>query len=81
MLSRYIIIYEVIKMYKFKCECGWHEIFFVYTIYVEGTLTFRKKIRGSKSDPEKIGLQLAKDMIKAGAVEILQAIYNERKEA
>ncbi len=47
---------------------------------VDGTLTFRKRIRGSKTNPEKLGVQLAKDMIKAGAYEILQTIYDERKD-
>jgi hydroxymethylbilane synthase len=43
---------------------------------VDGTLSFRKKIRGSKSDPEKVGKTLAKDLLKAGAGEILKEIYN-----
>ncbi len=42
---------------------------------LDGSLTFRKKIRGSKSDAEKLGKQLAKDLIKAGAKEILDEIY------
>ncbi len=46
---------------------------------IDGTYTFRKKVRGSKNEPEKIGRNLAKDLLKAGANEILQEIYkNER---
>ncbi len=43
---------------------------------VDGSLTFRKKIRGSSKEPEKVGISLAKDLIKAGAKEILDEIYN-----
>jgi len=42
---------------------------------IDGTLTFRKKIRGSKYEPEKLGKSLAKDLLKAGAKEILDEIY------
>ncbi|QQS36247.1 MAG: hydroxymethylbilane synthase [Ignavibacteriales bacterium] len=42
---------------------------------LDGSLTFRKKLRGSKSQPEKLGIQLAKDLVKAGAGEILKEIY------
>ena len=42
---------------------------------LDGTLSFRKKIRGKKSEAEKIGKLLAGDMIKAGAKEILDEIY------
>ncbi|MCF8242924.1 MAG: hydroxymethylbilane synthase [Melioribacteraceae bacterium] len=42
---------------------------------VDGSLTFRKKIRGSKSNPVKLGKLLAKDMKKAGAKEVLDEIY------
>ena len=42
---------------------------------LDGTITFRKKMRGSKKDPEKLGKQLAKDLMKAGAKEILNEIY------
>jgi hydroxymethylbilane synthase len=42
---------------------------------IDGTLSFRKKIRGSKKDPEKLGRSLAKDLLKAGAGEILDEIY------
>lgn len=46
---------------------------------LDGTLTFRKKVRGSKSDPEKLGKQLAKDLIKAGAKEILDEVYQTKR--
>jgi len=42
---------------------------------LDGSITFRKKIRGSKNDPEKLGRILAKDLIKAGAKSILDEIY------
>lgn len=46
---------------------------------LDGVLTFRKQIRGSKTEPEKIGIQLAKDLVKAGAGEILKEIYAAAK--
>jgi hydroxymethylbilane synthase len=42
---------------------------------IDGMLTFRKKLRGSKEKPELLGKKLAKDLIKAGAKEILDEIY------
>ncbi len=42
---------------------------------IDGTLTFRSKIRGSKSDAEMLGKKLAKELVKAGAKEILDEIY------
>ena len=42
---------------------------------LDGTLTLRKKSRGSKKYPEKLGIKLAKDLLKAGANEILDEIY------
>jgi hydroxymethylbilane synthase len=42
---------------------------------LDGSLTFRKKVRGQKKDAEKIGLALAKDLLKAGADKILKEIY------
>jgi hydroxymethylbilane synthase len=42
---------------------------------LDGSLTFRKKIRGSKNNPEKVGRQLANDLSKAGAKIILDEIY------
>lgn len=47
---------------------------------IDGTITYRKKIRGSKNEPEKLGKVLANDLLKAGAKEILDVIYkSERK--
>jgi hydroxymethylbilane synthase len=46
---------------------------------IDGSLTFRKKVRGSKKEAVKLGKQLAKDLIKAGAKEILNDIYSTRK--
>jgi hydroxymethylbilane synthase len=43
---------------------------------LDGTLTFRKALRGTKALPEKLGVELAKDLIKAGAGEILKEIYD-----
>lgn len=42
---------------------------------VDGMVTFRKKVRGSKKNPEKLGKALAKDLKKAGADEVLEEIY------
>jgi hydroxymethylbilane synthase len=42
---------------------------------LDGGLTFRKKMRGSKNNPENLGTALAKDLIKAGAKSILDDIY------
>lgn len=42
---------------------------------LDGSLTFRKKVRGAKRDAEKIGDSLAKDLLKAGAKNILNGIY------
>lgn len=42
---------------------------------LDGSLTFRKKIRGSKFNPEKLGQLLARDLLKAGAKKILDEIY------
>ncbi|MDR3626266.1 MAG: hydroxymethylbilane synthase [Ignavibacteriaceae bacterium] len=43
---------------------------------IDGALSFRKKMRGSKNNPEKLGKTLAKDLLKAGAGEILDEIYS-----
>jgi hydroxymethylbilane synthase len=43
---------------------------------VDGTVTYRKKIRGSKKDPVKLGESLADDLVKAGAGHIVKEIYN-----
>lgn len=42
---------------------------------LDGTITYRKKLRGSKNDPERLGKTLAKDLLKAGAKEILKEVY------
>ncbi len=42
---------------------------------IDGSITFRKKVRGKRSEAEKLGKTLAKDLIKAGAKEILDEIY------
>ena len=42
---------------------------------LDGSITYRKKLRGSKNDPEKLGKTLAKDLLKAGAKEILNEVY------
>ena len=44
---------------------------------VDGSVTFRKKIRGAKTNPEKLGQKLAKDLLKAGASVILKEIYRK----
>ena len=46
---------------------------------LDGSLTFRKKTRGSKSNPEKLGKNLARDLLKAGAKSILQEIYKSAR--
>jgi len=43
---------------------------------LDGTITFRKKMRGSKKDPALLGKSLAKDLLKAGAKSVLKEIYN-----
>ncbi len=43
---------------------------------IDGTVTYRKKLRGSKNDPEKLGKNLATELKKAGAGEILAEIYS-----
>lgn len=43
---------------------------------LDGTLTYRKKVRGSKLEAEQTGKHLAKDLLKAGAKSILNNIYN-----
>ncbi|KAF0152430.1 MAG: hydroxymethylbilane synthase [Ignavibacteria bacterium] len=43
---------------------------------VDGSITFRKKLRGTKSNPEKLGEKLAKDLLEAGASVILKEVYS-----
>ena len=42
---------------------------------LDGALSFRKKIRGSKDKAKELGKMLAKDLLKAGAKVILDEIY------
>jgi hydroxymethylbilane synthase len=46
---------------------------------LDGTITFRKKMRGSKKDPALLGKSLAKDLLKAGAQSVLKEIYNNSR--
>ena len=46
---------------------------------LDGTITYRKRLRGSKNDPEKLGKQLAKDLLKAGAKKILKEVYQSAR--
>ena len=39
---------------------------------LDGSVTFHKKVRGKKAEAEKTGKQLARDLIKAGANEVLK---------
>jgi hydroxymethylbilane synthase len=43
---------------------------------LDGSITFRKRIRGSKNKSEILGKSLAKELLKAGAKSILNEIYN-----
>jgi len=42
---------------------------------LDGSVTFRKKIRGSKNKPEELGKKLARQLLAAGAKSILKEIY------
>lgn len=46
---------------------------------LDGSVTFRKKVRGSKDKPDLLGKSLAKDLLKAGANEILNEVYQKGK--
>lgn len=46
---------------------------------IDGSITFRDRIRGSKLNPEKLGEKLAKSLLKAGAKEILKDIYQNSR--
>ena len=46
---------------------------------LDGSITFRKKMRGSRANPEKLGFNLAKALIKAGAKNILDEIYKSTR--
>lgn len=42
---------------------------------IDGSISFRKKVRGKINNPQLLGKQLAKDLLKAGANKILNDIY------
>jgi len=46
---------------------------------LDGSITYRKKLRGSKTEPEKLGKTLARDLLKAGAKEILEEVYKSAR--
>ena len=46
---------------------------------LDGSITYRKKMRGPKTDPEKLGKRLAKDLLKAGAENILNEVYKNAR--
>jgi hydroxymethylbilane synthase len=46
---------------------------------LDGTITFRKKVRSSKLKAVHTGKQLAKDLLRAGAKSILNDIYKSRR--
>jgi hydroxymethylbilane synthase len=46
---------------------------------LDGTITFRKIMRGSKKDPLLLGKSLAKDLLKVGAKSVLKEIYNKSR--
>jgi hydroxymethylbilane synthase len=43
---------------------------------LDGSITYRKKLRGSKNAPEALGKTLANDLLKAGAKDILKEVYS-----
>lgn len=46
---------------------------------IDGSVTFRKRIRGAKTNPEKLGAKLANDLLKAGASAILNDIFKKSR--
>ena len=46
---------------------------------LDGAITFRKRMRGSKNKPEILGKSLAIDLLKAGAKSVLNKIYNSSR--
>jgi len=46
---------------------------------LDGSITYRKKVRGSKFNPEKLGKSLARNLKKVGAKIILDDIYKTSK--
>ena len=47
---------------------------------IDGSVTFRGKMRGSKLAPEKLGGKLAENLITAGAKDILDEIYKNQRQ-
>lgn len=47
---------------------------------LDGSITFRARLRGSKQDPEALGKLLAKNLKKAGAKKVLEEIYLSQRE-
>ena len=45
---------------------------------IDGDITLKKSLRGSKQNPEALGKKLASDLIKAGAKKILKEVYESR---
>ena len=45
---------------------------------IDGDITLKKTLRGSKKNAEALGVKLASDLIKAGAKKILKEIYESR---
>lgn len=46
---------------------------------LDGFISFRKRVRGKKSEPEKLGRQLASDLKRAGAKKVLNEIYTTER--
>lgn len=46
---------------------------------IDGSISFRKKLRGTKTNPEKLGKKLAVQLLKAGASSILKEIYSKER--
>ena len=44
---------------------------------LDGSITFKKEMKGSKKRAEQLGKDLAKDILKAGARKVLKEIYNK----
>jgi hydroxymethylbilane synthase len=42
---------------------------------IDGSVTYRQKLRGSKNEPVKLGKKLARNLLRAGAKEILTEVY------
>jgi len=46
---------------------------------IDGSVTFRKKIKGTTTNPEKLGAKLANDLLNAGAYAVLNDIFNKSR--